>query len=491
MKNSYFALSFLAIITSVAVLFSACRKINESTELGGGLIPPVDNITTFDTSLSVQAFNDTFGLANDSLSLLRNDEFFLGKINNDPFFGRTDARIFLELKPPYFKYFFANSNPDSLHLDSVVLVLNYVETYGDSTVPQTVNVYEIDQSSDFKKDSSYLIRQNNFTYSNLLGSRTFAPKILDDSIKAYKDTTINQLRIKLANSFGTRLLGYDSTGNTGAYSSDSAFRTKFKGFALQSMGNGEAVMGFSLAGSNTKLAIYYRYEKNLVKDTTVTYFTFNGTNILDPNASASANYIQRDYSGTPLQASLGGLTQDQVVYIQGSPGTFATIKIPDLGTISNRLIHRAELIVEELYDISDSTFRVPDFLYLDAYDPTISSNYKYRTIPYDLSYSQSGLDFGGFGCIPVITTDGFGNKIRQWKFNVSRYVQHVLTHTQTLYDFRLSAPYTFNEQFGIPPGTDQKIPIFLNPAIVKGRIRLGGGNHPTQRMRLRLIYSKL
>jgi hypothetical protein len=484
-KNSYFALSFLAIITMVAVLFSACRKINESTELGGGLIPPVDNITTFDTSLSIQAFNDTFGLANDSQYLSKNEEFFLGKINNDPFFGKTDARLFLELKPPYFKYFFANK-PDSLYLDSVVLVLDYMETYGDSNTAQTVNVYELDQSNNFRSDTSYLIRKNDFTYSSLLGSRTFLPKTLDDSVKAYQDTTTNQFRVRLNNSFGTRLLGYDSTGVSGAYSGDSVFRTFFKGFALQSMNTGNAVMGFNLGGANTKLAVYYRYNNGgpAKIDTTVTYFTFSSN-------SAAANFVQRDYSGTPLQASLGGATQDQVLYIQGSPGTFATIKIPDLGTISNRLIHRAELIVEELYDISDSTFRAPDFLYLDAFDPTISANYKLRTIPYDLAYTTSGFDFGSLGCQPVITTDGFGNNIRQWKFNISRYVQHVLTHTQTLYNLRLSAPFTMNEQFGIPPGTDQTFPVFLNPAIVKGRIRLGGGNHPTQKMRLRLIYSKL
>jgi hypothetical protein len=60
-KNRNSALYFIAIAASVTVLFSACRKINEATELGGGLIPPVDNITTFDTSITIQAFNDTLG----------------------------------------------------------------------------------------------------------------------------------------------------------------------------------------------------------------------------------------------------------------------------------------------------------------------------------------------------------------------------------------------------------------------------------------------
>ena len=210
MKNRYIAFSFIAIVASVAILFSACRRINEATELGGGLIPPVDGINTFDTSINVQAFNDTFGLATDSQYLSKNEEYFLGRINSDPFFGKTDARMFFELKPLFYPWYFANSKPDSLYIDSVVLVLNYIETYGDTTTPQTINVYELDQSNNFRSDTSYLIRKDYFTYSSLLGSRTITPSMLNDSVKAFKDTTVNQLRIRLDNTFGQRLLSYDS-----------------------------------------------------------------------------------------------------------------------------------------------------------------------------------------------------------------------------------------------------------------------------------------
>lgn len=495
MKNRNPALSFIAIVATVAIVFSACKKINESTELGGDLIPPVDNINTFDTSLTVQAFNDTFGLANDTVFLGKNQEFFLGKINSDPFFGKTDARMFLQLLPPFPKYYYANKPwPDSLRIDSVVLVLDYVETYGDTNTAQTVNVYELDQSNDFRSDSLYLIRKNNFTYSTLLGSRTFFPSSLKDSVKAYKDTTVGQLRIRLNNSFGDRLLAYDSSA-TGAYLNDSAFKSKFKGFALQSMTSGNAVMGFDLAGANTKLAIYYKYNKGgpaILRDT-VAYFVFNSN-------SAAANYIQRDYSGTPLLASINNspATPDPFLYIQGNPGTFATLKIPALAGLSNRVVHRAELIVEQLYDVSDSTFRTPEFLYLDAADPTITaSNYKFRTIPYDLTFSNTtgALNLGTFGVVPVRGIDAFGQPVQTWHFNISRYVQHVLTRTQSAYDLRLFAPFFITEQFGIPPGADQTVGVAVNQSVVKGRVRLVGNNGPLDtnphRIRLRIVYSKL
>lgn len=498
MKKRYIAFSFIAIIPMVAILFSACKKLNESTDLGGGLIPPVDNINTFDTSISVLTFNDTLKFKYDSIRLGTSEEYFLGKINSDPFLGKTDARLFLELKPAAYPNVFANK-PDSLFIDSVVLILDYVETYGDSITPQSINVYEIDQSSNFKPDSAYLIRVNNFTYSNLLGTKTVIPERLKDSVKVYGDTTSHQLRIRLTDQFGQRLLNYDTSSNllTGAYANDSVFRSKFKGFALQSMSTGNALMGFGLEGGGTKLAIYYRYDKwsNNVpnEDTTVTYFTFKTGSSLGLN-SAAANYVIRDYSGTPAQATWDNLTvADNTLYLQNTPGTYASIKIPDLNLVNNRVIHRAELYMEQIYDISDSTYRSPDFLYLDAVDPSIATDPKmFRTIPYDLRPGEnSALDYNAFGVSPVISTDLFGNKIRTWKFNLTRYVQHILTNTQSLYELRLFPAFRFYEQFGIPPGTDIPTIIAINPAIAKGRLRLGGGNHPTQRMKLRLIYSKL
>lgn len=63
MKNIKRVFPFIATVTAVAILFSGCRKINDATTLGDGLIPPVDNITTFETFLPVESdnllYNDT------------------------------------------------------------------------------------------------------------------------------------------------------------------------------------------------------------------------------------------------------------------------------------------------------------------------------------------------------------------------------------------------------------------------------------------------
>jgi hypothetical protein len=468
------------IVTIFLILSTSCRKINEATTLGQDLIPPIDNVHTFDTTISVEVYNELFTLQNDTFRLGQNDLHFLGVISNDPLFGTTDARLFVQLKPNVFPYLFERA--DSLAFDSVVLVLDYVDTFGDTLADQTVNVYALDLGNDFRWDSLYNIRENTFSYSNLLASKTFKPRNLKDSVYAFRDTTTHQLRIRLPDAFGQMLMNYDSTN---AYRSDSAFNTYFKGFALQSF-SGNAVMGFNLAGSNTRLALYYSYP--LVgglgsRDTTFRYFNLS-------SRSATANYIIRNYSGSELATYQGGSLPDDLVYLQNTPGSYATVKIPDLGTLSNRVVHRAELIIEQVYHQSDLTFATPDRLFLDAYDTTLK---KYRTIPYDFTLDFSGnINAQSFGMNPKSTVDGSGNPIKVWRFNISRYVQNLLTGKEPLYDLRLISPYFIVDQHRAPgSSTTSPLGIFVNNSILRGRIRVGGGNHATQKMRLRIVYTKI
>jgi hypothetical protein len=489
-KHKQLALTLGAIFTSI-VLFISCKKLNEATEIGGGLIPPVDNITTFDTVLYVEAYNDTFTVLTDTARYSSSYTNYLGQVNTDPFFGKTDAKIFLELLPPTTRYTFVNK-PDSLHIDSVVLVLNYVDTWGDTLAPQTLNVYEIAQGTDFA-DTSYPIRKINYAKGGLLGSRTVQPFLLNDSIKVYQDTTANQLRIRLDDSFGQRLLSYDTSSNPlkNAYYSDSVFRKFFAGFAIESTG-GDALMGFDLEGENTKLAIYYKDDNGdspLEKwDTTVAYFRFAD------NPGASANAVIRDHSGSALAASVGGTTPDNLVYIQSTPGSYASLKIPGLGGLNNAIVHRAELIMEQVYDPKDAIF-APSNLYVDAYDPVIAA---YRTIPYDVAFDASGnSNLADFGIAPVDTKDPAGNIVKSWRFNLTRYVQHVLTDTEPVYDLRVLSPFIITEWYGAGTigGSSSKVPLGVNSTIAKGRVRLAGNTGPgdtnPQRMRLRIVYSKI
>jgi hypothetical protein len=484
-KNSAYV--FYTVLFSIAFIsfFSSCKKINEGTTLGGGLIPAVDNITTFDTTLEVEAYNDLFTLTNDSVRLTGSEIHYLGNITNDPLFGTSAGTIFAQFKPSAYKFSFPFASLDSLiGLDSVVLVLNYNSTFGDSTVPQTVNVYEMDQSNDFRQDSSYLIRENNFTYSNMLGSGSYTPMFLNDSVYLFKDSAINQLRIRLNDAFGQRLLTYDSAT---AYGSDSLFNTAFKGFAITPGGSGNALIGINL--SNSKLSIYYRYKHSGILDTTVTDFTFTPT-------CASANYLQRDYSGSQLAAYAGQTNPADLVFLQNTPGSYATIKIPGLKDFAktNRIIHLAELDIQQVYDPSDETFAAPEYLYLDAYD---SAKSYFRSIPYDVSTPDATtgsliLANPKFGFLGKLQTDAGGHSVTAWRFDISRYVQHLVNATETPYTLRLYTPFFARNYFKVS-GTDYYYAPYINSTIAEGRVRVYGGlpNTNPERMRLRIVYSKL
>jgi hypothetical protein len=189
-----------------------------------------------------------------------------------------------------------------------------------------------------------------------------------------------------------------------------------------------------------------------------------------------------------LSTFQGGVTPDNLIFIQNTPGSFATIKIPALRNLNNRIIHRAELIIEQVYDPSDAIFTPPDFLYLDAYDSTRS---KFRTIPFDVAIDATGsLNSLAFGMVGKNTVDGSGNPIKIWNFNLSRYIQHVVRQSSPVYDLRLHTPYfTYNLYQAGTSEQELFIPVNTNYAV--GRVRVGGGNHPTQRMRLRIVYSKI
>ncbi|MBS1575723.1 MAG: DUF4270 domain-containing protein [Bacteroidetes bacterium] len=490
MKSKYLCCLPGIIAITTLTLFSSCKKINDASTIGGDLIPAVDNITTFDTTLEVEVYNGIFSLippGADSLRARPTDVHFLGNITNDPLFGTSTGTIFTQLKPASFRFSFPFSKPDSLiGLDSVILVLKYVNTFGDTTIPQSVNVYEVDQSSDFRWDSAYLVRQNNIAYSAMLGNATYTPKDLDDSVHLFKDSASHQLRIKLDNSFGQRLLAYDSsTAGNNAYLSDSIFNTFFKGFAIVPGGTGNALIGINLVAS--KLSVYYRYNHGKT-DTTVTDFVFTTT-------SASSNYLQRDYTASQIASYQGLVTPQDYAFIQAQPGSFAKIKIPGLGSLNNRIIHRAELIVKQVYsDPLDAIFTPPQYLYLDAFD---SVKNLYRSIPYDMNIrdQNTGSIIGTnptFGFSGKNAIDG-ANTVKEWRLNISRYVQNIVMGKAPVYTLRLYAPYISLNTFDLG-GTDFFYASYVNTTNTTGRVKVYGGDvsgiNPN-RMRLRIIYSKI
>lgn len=482
------------IISSITII--GCTRIT-STDLGGGLIPPIDGVITKDTIIDV--ITDTYNEV-DTARIYKGDIHMVGSVTNDPIFGRTSASMFFELSPSFYP-FFISGHKDSIRVDSAVLILNYSGFYGDSTQPLRLTVSEIDQSTPLKRTLIYPVNYPNVQPVNI-GAPLASPVTVDirrlgDSVKNRYETAVNQIRIRLRNDVAQRFIKtYDSTN---AYKTDSIFRTYFAGFALTAEQNSpaNALIRISLSDTNTKFALYYSSSSTgaTTRDTSVHYFRFN---TLD---GGDANFITRNRAGSQVanyMTTNNSPKSDSLVYVQTSPGTTVRVRIPALASLSNRIIHRAELIAEQVPDDAnlltiDQQMSVPRYLLLSVYDSVTNRK---RNVRNDYLFSTDGpniTDFGGFAFYK--TTQGY-NRVASYSFNMSRYVQGIVSRKDTSHLLQLSAPANDSIYYANPyPQPNIPFLYYLNPSIGNdpgnGRVRLGGGTHSRFRMRMRIIFSRI
>jgi Domain of unknown function (DUF4270) len=491
---------FLFLMVLVA---TACTKI-ETTTLGADIIPDVDNINTFDTILEVNAYNE---IPTDSTRIFGNDPHVLGAIDNDPYFGTSKSAMFFEMRPT--EYPFLMSVDSIVKFDSAVLILAYGGYYGDSTSPVNVRLYEVDNQM-FRDTTAlpfYTFQPDlSANTSKFWGQKTMQARQFKDTIAIKRGDSVyskvnNQLRIPLDKTLAEAMFRQDTA--TGAFKSDSAFRAYFKGFALQAEGPANAMFYLGLNNANSRIEFYYQAKilSTGKLDTASKSFGFS-------NRCGHAMKFDRNRSGSEVMSFLNpdptkGSTQ---LYVQAAPGTVVKLKIPGIKTLTNRIIHRAELRVTEMTPNANSAqpqLIAPQLLFLDVAD----SNNTYRGIPYDMSplsnyfcYPLSGVEYSYFGGPSKIETVN-SERLNVYRFNLSRYIQGVITRKETTYDFRISAPYyvdyknCFNTTVSLPSNFYLIKNANGNVANYPGdgRIRLAGSNHPdpNKKMQLRIIYSKL
>jgi hypothetical protein len=475
----------LAAVLSFSLAFSQCTKI-KTTDIGTELLPAVDNVFTFDTSLSVVTTNFLFGDSAVPFSgrdgTGRVAEFLMGSISNDPQFGESQGSMFFELKPPGFPYAFENVK-DSLSLDSAVLCVKWNSTWGDTSALQTVRVFEL--LSTMNPDSLYRTNAS-FRFRDQIGQKTFQPLELNDSLVLFRERLANQLRIRLSDEFGQRLLAQDSS--VGApYHSDSAFRAFFKGFAVvpdaPGAGNpANALMAFILSDTNTHLKLYYKVVKNGRTDTSSREWVFNNI-----SPGGLANRIDRKYDGSQLASHLSQPADgDSLAYIQASPGTYTIIKLPALeqfrNTKGNVIVHLAELTMTQVPGSpleQDNNFAAPPAIYMDFLDTVLN-----RQFPFLTDALQSGrYEPRVFGGLQEYRTAPNGQLVSSYNLYVTRYIQNFITRKAPNFPFYLYAPFNvvypeLRLFFGVTP-------------MARGRVKLGGGRHSSQPMKLRIIYSTI
>ncbi|MFL5773546.1 MAG: DUF4270 family protein [Flavisolibacter sp.] len=471
----------------------SCKKINEATTLGSSLIPAVDNVSTFEVSFDALTKNSLY---TDSSKLLYGEPIALGHFT-DPEFGTTQADGYFRINSSAYgtyPFLIDKTKPnylDSLQIDSVVLSLAYAGNYGDTNSRQTVRVFEIDQNSTFTDTANYGFYGPAPTTNNgvELGSKSFVIKDLKDSVGFIRkrDTLKfgNVLRIPLKNSphFIKRIASFDTTNTSnGGFYSDSIFKILVKGLAVKSDDPPSAGQGglayFNLADpNNTKLTVYFRAWKNGIRDTTQFDFYHN--------TNGQANIIKRTPSGNYASYLSNGLGDK--IYLQSTTGSYVSIKVKELDTFSNKVIHRAELVASQITSPFEDVFAPPDRMMLDHINRTHDTAFLFEN---DLTPSLDGsLAYNVFG--------GTYQSDRTYRFNITRYVQGIVTRKEPNDSMRLYAPLRtllFAKNIitaGTPHGSYIAVPVLRR--VADGRVVLGGGSYsiPDMRLRLRIIYSNL
>lgn len=512
MQRRILLIGAIALLLLSSLINWSCSKL-DTTNIGSDLIPAVDNVHTFADTLTI---NTTQGIFNDTTLVPREVDHVLGRINTDPLFGQTTANIFMQLKPTFYPYYYGNAK-DTINnslvpgtgFDSVVLCINYKGFWGDSNQLIHLEVRTVNQNNGLW-DSIYKTKNINFVPSTgaTIGSADVDVRTLGNYVKYsnHRDSSVNQIRIKLSSSFANLLFTRDTTDGSpnNAFRTDTLFKLFNNGIAVLATGSGNGLMYCNLADTNTKLEVHYRRRNGGIIDTAFSSLILNNypsgissNGVVVNGPSSTVNNIIRNRAGFPVSTPAPG-----ELYLQTTPGTYVNLDIPALSTMPNRIIHRAELIVQQIPNNTffDGIFSPPSFLYVDLKDT--GTTQKWKPIYFDLNPSSpydpdntaafstyfpaQGIDLFYHGGYVRSGTDYLGNPNKYYNFNISRYIQQLVTKHAPNYQLRLYAP----SNLYYPQMTDAAYIPFTN-ATAKGRVKIGGGNNPNYRMMLRIVYSNL
>jgi hypothetical protein len=212
------------------------------------------------------------------------------------------------------------------------------------------------------------------------------------------------------------------------------------------------------------------------------------------------NFIKRNRAGSESANHINKVANDSLVYVQTSPGTMVKVKIPALKNFANKIIHRAELIAEQVPTYAgaagslESKLLPPRYLFLATYD---SVSKTFGNVPNDFAGTANASSFTQFGGKLIYKSiDGYDN-VASYAFNISRYVQGVVSRAEPIFDFRIIAPVNDSITIVPPYPFNKEAPVqdYLTTAIgnqaATGRVVLGGGSRKKFRMRVRIYYSDL
>ncbi len=385
-----------ALFLALTAAFAACEKPEQRIGLD---VQPEDDLLNL-------MYTDTFSIS--ALTVkedsIKTDELSLSLAGNyiDPVLGNIQSSFATHLRLPTNNVDFGNLA--DLALDSVVLSLAYEGSVYGNTNDQTWSVKELAEV--IYVDSSY--------YSNrevLLGEELIDPAFatqeinLDDWIQVEPDSLIPQLRLRLQNSFGQRILDASATSDL---ANNDAFVQFIKGVHVSSSTADAGVIRFDVINAASKLTLYYR---NTVEEDTL-QFSLN----INADCARFTNF-NLDYSSGPLSGIENNpINGDVVNYVQAGGGVKTKLEFPGLLALNEfeqRTINSAILLIPiDAMDVE--TFEPQSSLFA----LTINSDGESSAIP-DQLLGPAHID------------GEYDEENQRYRFNITRYVQAIIDGVQT------------------------------------------------------------
>jgi hypothetical protein len=456
--SQYTAILLLAIISMAA---TGCK---EDTIIKAGITPSSDFIYTDNVIGDTLTINAKTVL-DDSIATSYTDANIsvvhgLGVLN-DPFFGRTNWGIYMQVVP-------TAANLSLPTVDSAVLILPYTGfAWGDTnSTTQTYSVYRI--SDDLSDTVTYYSK----TYTNVESTPISAAPVtvnlthLGDSVRVQGANKAPHLRIKLTGAFKDALI---AAANSSA--DNAAFLSLIKGLYIRANDTGNTtnkrVPYFLLTGSadymRASIALYYQENGNTAADSVRASFL----NFIT-NGTVHYNYITRNYTSQLQQYFQSIIKSDEVIAMQNEPGAALDIRIPNLKNLPIGLINKAQLVITQVKipgDMSD-VFTTPSRIYPVGVDTTGLSYTILDRLPLT---SSSPLEFMD-GTAHSVTMPN-GTVTTQYFINIPREVQSAIVNRKKELHLRINGTVTY-------------------PAAY--RLLAGGSNSDKYyKIRLNIVYSKI
>ncbi len=355
------------------LLFSCTDDVSQ---LGLDLQNPIEKLQVHNDSSSVI---HTYSVQQpDSITLW--PYYLLLGYCNDPALGQFQNNFMTEVSLTSFSTDFGD-NPVA---DSLVLYLDYVAAYGDTTQTQNITVYELNKNLSLN-DTAESINRQPMEESVIAKYYDASKPLMTFSFRPNPADTM-PLRIKLPNSLRDRLL------DTSYYHSQDTFNLKvFRGFYFVANINDGGAISYFVDDDSTRMELYYH--DDTVKHAYV-YDIYNET--------YKCNIFKRSYNPdikvVPYKTTPDISYEQDLFYLKNNNALEGRIDISGLHTWADSglfTINKAELIltVKPPETPSDSIYKhhasimvfgidsVFKRYYLgDYYD---SYNQAYNSVPYD------------------------------------------------------------------------------------------------------------